>query len=481
MSSSTGAAPRFIPFKLSFWERCFGSTFLEYELARMKEFAQAKDSKQVKISGYAKKIGDDSFLLLPTLYTPQVSLPCVVASGHLPPDNAYVTVEGLTEWGNLRRSLGREFEADKVLSVQTWSRVTPEYDVPRPKMDFAQFKDSAFGHIINLDPIVKDFVAYQMVSCPDFEGFLGGLNISLYDKTAKRHAQAVAKNIGMIVPRDIGSPYTLSTPFGEVKMRYRFNFLQIDADKALSSGLREVMTNRHRDTSLSELSISLSSANSKPKTLEEPPCSLVDFPTVLNEDVDLVTAKVDPDLDAFKYMLYQHLTAPIVDDSATILRDLSEKLVELPKRFEIPSDMLARCKLLDASYVGRPQSILRLALATGRATGQRTVGSADAIKVYNEYFLTNFDNVIHAWSESDLFAQKGIPLAKLSGDERKIFRLIERYESTDRKHATYQEIAEETKMDDYVLRQVLFDMVQRKGILIESSPMCYRTIPDVST
>jgi hypothetical protein len=77
--------------------------------------------------------------------------------------------------------------------------------------------------------------------------------------------------------------------------------------------------------------------------------------------------------------------------------------------------------------------------------------------------------------------RKGIPSAALSGDERMIFRLIERYESTDRKYATYKEIAEETKKEDLVLRELLFDMVQRKGILIEPSPMRYRTIPDIST
>jgi hypothetical protein len=447
----------------------------------MKEFAQARDAKQTKISGYAKRIRDDSFLLLPTLYTPQISLLCVVASGNLPPDNAFVSVEGSTEWANLRRSHGRQFEGDKVISVQSWNQVAPEYEVPKPKMGFRQFKTDAFGRILNLEPIVQDLVAYQMVSCPDFGGFLGGLNISLYDKTGRNTARMVAREIEMIVPKDMGKPHILSTPLGEVEMRYKFNFVRVDADERLPSGISKVMIDRSADAAFSELSISLSSSKSRPKNLEEPPCALADFPTILNEDVDLAAVKVDPSLDAFKYMLYQHLAAPMVEDSAAIIRNLSEKLVELPQRFDIPADKLARFKILDASYVGRPQSILRLALATCRAGDRHIVSNDDVINAYNNYFLKNFDHVYDSWSDSDLFEEKGIPIPRLSRDEWKILRIVEKYESTGRAYATYNEIAEESKIGEYALGQFLFDLTQTKSRLIEIPQKCYRTIPRDAT
>jgi hypothetical protein len=69
-------------------------------------------------------------------------------------------------------------------------------------------------------------------------------------------------------------------------------------------------------------------------------------------------------------------------------------------------------------------------------------------------------------------------MARLSGDERKIVRLVEKYESTGRKYATFKEIAEELKMNDYALKGFLFDLSQRRGVLIEVSQGCYRTIPN---
>ena len=443
----------------------------------MMEFARAKSAERVNVSGYVKRVRDDCFLLLPTLYTPQIYLPCLLASGEaLPPENAYVNVEGMSQWTNLRNDGRTQFQGERAISVQTWSKAGPEYVLERPRMDFNQFKSEVFAPTYNVEPIVQDLLAYQIVSCPGFEQFLGGLNISLYDTTKRKAARDVAKVIGMIVPRDLGKPHTISSSFGETQLRYKFDLINIDADRSLPLSLTEVMTNRSTSDAFSELSISMSSKNSRPKTLEEVPCSLTDFPTILNEDADLTTAKIDPSLDAFKYMLHQHLIAPEVENSVAITDAIQERLMQLPNRYEISSDTLARCKMLDASYMGRPQSVLRLALAACRANNRSSVSSDYVTKIYEEYFLKNFDHVYQTWSETDLFRKKGISLLDLSNGERKIVKVVDAYESTDRKHATFREIADETKIGDFILSQLLLDLTQKKSFLFEAHPGCYRTI-----
>jgi hypothetical protein len=477
MSTQLEAAPRFIPIQLSFWERCYGPTFLDYELSKMMEFARAKKAERVKISGYVKRVRDDCFLLLPTLYTPQIYLPCFLAEGEpLPPENAYVNIEGVSQWTNLRNDGSTQFQGEQAINVQTWCKTSLESVLEKPRMDFNQFKSELFAPTYNVEPIIQDLLAYQIVSCPSFEQFLGGLNISLYDATNHKAARDVAKVVGMIVPRDLGKPHTISSSFGETQLRYKFNLINIDADRSFALSLAEAMTNRRTSGALSELSISISSGKSRPKTLEDLPCSLTDFPTILNENADLTTARIDPNLDAFKYMLHQHLVAPEVENSVAITDTIQERLMQLPNHYDMSSDTLARCKMLDASYTGRPQSILRLALAACRANNLSSVTRDYATKIYEEYFLKNFENVYQTWSETDLFRKKGISLPDLSGDEQKIVRVVEAHESTDKKHATFREIADETKLDDFILSKLLFDLTQRKSFLYEAHQGCYRTI-----
>ena len=57
----------FKPFKLSFWEREYGSEIPSFEFARIKEFYDAKKSKHPSVSGYVKRSDKKHFLHLPTL------------------------------------------------------------------------------------------------------------------------------------------------------------------------------------------------------------------------------------------------------------------------------------------------------------------------------------------------------------------------------------------------------------------------------
>jgi len=292
----------FKPFRLRFWKRTYGSEFPSFEFFRIKEFYDAGKMKRPSVSGYVKRIDYQHFLLLPTLYTP-FPLLCTCAEGvALPPENAYVNVEGQMRWAQLEMIAEREHVGKKEIVVEKWEMDSPEWLTQiKTNLNFKEFKEEIFTRVLNVEPLVQDFIASQIVSCPQFENFVGGLNVCMYDATQKALSLPIIREIKQIVPQDIGKVHVINTPFGRVPLTYKY------------------MMNRTAPFPYDEISFCLGSRRNMPKTLEEPPCRLSDFPTILNEEVDIAKKKTDPSLEAFKYMQIQHLIAPIVLNTANAI------------------------------------------------------------------------------------------------------------------------------------------------------------------
>lgn len=470
----------FKPFQLRFWNRTFGSEFPSFEFSRMMEFYDAKKMNRPNISGYVKRIDDRHFLLLPTLYTP-FPLLCTCAEGiSPPPENAYVNIEGQSRWTKLQKIVEREFAGEKEIVVEKWTHDFPKWlNQVKPNISFRDFKEETFTRIVDIEPLVQDFLACQIISCPSFDGFVGGLNVCTFDATKKALARKIIKEIREVVPRDIGKAYNISTPFGKVQLRYNYRFVPINADKPLLGNVVSAMVNRTARFRYDEISFCLGSKKNAPKTLDEPPCRLSDFPIILNEEVNIAKKKVDPSLEAFKYMHIQHFITPIISNTEDIISKVHDKLIKLQDSYGIPQNVLARFKILDASYYGKPQSMLRLALANARIDNRKKI-SNDHVNHAFKMFYKNFDNIYEVWS--DLFTTAVIPLrAKmllmLSPDERKIFKTVETLQSTRKKCVTIDEIASNLpKIKRYVLEQLLEDLSKKRGLLIEKLPQCYEPL-----
>ena len=470
----------FKPFRLRFWNRTYGSEFPSFEFSRIREFYDAGKMKYPSIDGYVKRIDDQHFLLLPTLYTP-FPLLCTCAEGvALPPENAYVNVEGRRRWAQLQKIAEREYAGEKEIIVEKLSFTSPEWlNQVKLNMSFKEFRGEMFTRILNIDPLVQDFMASQVISCPKFENFIGGLNVCVYDATQKAFALKVIKEIRRIVPRDIGNAYIINTPFGQVPLTCKYRLLPIDADKPLSQNVTKTMMNRTAPFRYDEVSLCLGSKRNMPKTLEEPPCRLSDFPTILNEEVDIAKKRIDPSLEAFKYMQIQHLITPIVLNTADVISKVHEKVVKLQDRYGISPQLLARFSILDASYYGKPQSILRLALANARTENKKKISDNNlnyALKMFDK----NFDNTYEVWS--DLFTDAGLStrariLLRLSPDERKIIKIIEKLQSTDKKCVNIDEIAANLpRLKRPWLEEMIKDLGMRRGLIIEILPQCYKVI-----
>lgn len=228
-----------------------------------------------------------------------------------------------------------------------------------------------------------------------------------------------------------------------------------------------------------EISISMGSRKSTPISLEEPPCTLSDFPTILNEETDIRRYRSDPSLEAFKFIRIQHLRTPIVDNSQEVTSRVFDNLIKLQKSYDLPPEMIGRFKILDASYYGKPQSVLRLALANARSKNSAKV-TINNLNFALEKFNKNFDNNFETWR--DLFTEAGIDprakiMLKLSPDERNVVRAIEKLQNRDG-CVTVGEISSElSTLKKHTLEQLLEDLTTRRGVLIRKLPDCYRVIP----
>jgi len=470
----------FKPFRLRFWNRTYGSEFPSFEFSRIKEFYDAGKMKYPSIDGYVKRIDDHHFLILPTLYTP-FQLLCTCAEGvALPPENAYVNVEGRRRWAQLQKIAEREYTGEKEIIVEKWSFSSPEWlNQIKPNMSFKEFKEEMFTRILNIDPLVQDFIASQVISCPKFENFIGGLNVCTYDATQKAFAPTVIKEIRRIVPRDIRKAHLIKTPFGQVPLTYKYCLVPIDADKPISQNVAKVMMNRTAPFRYDEVSLCLGSKRNMPKTLEEPPCRLSDFPTTLNEEVDIAKKRVDPSLEAFKYMQIQHFIAPVILNATDVISKVHDEITKLQDRYDISPQLLASFRILDASYYGKPQSVLRLALANARTENKKKM-SDDNLSYALEMFKKNFDNNYEVWH--DLFPKAVMPLStrvllKLSPDERKIIKTIEKLQSTEKRCVKIDEIsANVPHLKRRLLEELIEDLKIRRGLVIEELPKCYKVI-----
>ena len=166
----------------------YGSTFLPWELKRLKEISDAKKVKRPNVSGCVKVLSRRRFALLPTPITPQDYLNCICTEGlECPPDNAYVNITGRTEWRiESARSYSTMPKGFKETVVDDWVYDKPDLTSVKPDIGFKDFKTEIFERFPNVEPLVENIISFQIISSPRFANLVGGLNVSLYDSTKEK-------------------------------------------------------------------------------------------------------------------------------------------------------------------------------------------------------------------------------------------------------------------------------------------------------
>lgn len=474
------------PFKLRFWERMYGFEFAASELSQIKELHSAMKSREPNVRGYVKALSDNRFVLLPTLFTPQFHVLCTCPRGmKLPPENSYIEVQGKARWSEIRYTPETKVQGEKEILVDKWKNTSPEWlKLTKTEIGFKDFKAAIFEQVYNVENFIQDLIAYQAISCPEFQGYLGGLNVCLYTATKENLSPQVINELKRVVPADISKTYTLSTEFGRIGLRFKYNHVTANADRQLSDEAIKILANRSSRFPFKEISLSLGSKRKTPKTLDETPCRLTDIPTVLNEETDIGRKKLDPAFEAFHYMLIQHLQDPIIPNPADAISKVQENLLKLQASYDFSPSTLARFKILDVSYSGKPQSVVRLAMASARAESARDV-TIDQVDHAIQKFNRNFDYIYELWSERlELFRDeeertlRERMLSRLSTDERNIYRTIEKLQSSAKACVSKEEIsALLPHLKEFALETLLHDLTIGKGLLYEKSHNCYGALP----
>jgi hypothetical protein len=423
---------KFRPIKARFEEREFGSEFNRWEMQLLLDFSQAKREVQTVISGTVIadcKLGRGQFILIPGPYLTQDYVLCVCPLGIPVPANlSYVRVYGQ------RRSLRNRYE------ILVESILPAKMKMPlEPEIDFKEFQDLLLIQWAGIASPLRELLAFEIVSSPPLQplGQIGGLNVSLYDGTALKLSKKLLKSLGNMIPTTLqrGKSCSLTVPEMQVRLDlppYAWRFRSADADKPLDESMKNLLEKRKSDR-FSEISIGLGSDKNAPATLYDPTVVMVDQPTLLLPNAEMRKINVDPPLEVTKYLITAQMLCPTVgrreEDFTRVLTEASSKIVEVAKSYDLTSEV-RRHGIFDPNSYGKPQSILRLALASARTSSQVEIDSTSTMKAFDDIYLKNFKIIYEEWP--NLFTSKGIEMASLKNElDRQILRFITDSETSE--------------------------------------------------
>jgi hypothetical protein len=401
----------------------FGSEFNAWEWDLLKNFNQAKKAGYVTISGAVvanQRLGRGQFLLIPAPHLPQDQILCVCLDLPIPPNGQYITVRGKNTWV-------RDHHEVVVYDIKP-----AEMKIPiKPEIKFEDFQDSLLLQWSGLESPLRELLAFQFVSCPPLFalGQAGGLVISTYDGTQAKRGKMLLRYFKNLMPPEIlmGKPCSVEVPWMGVKMRalpFSWQYKTIDADKPLSSALLGFLSDRK--SAFSEVSVSLGTDKKGPASIYDAPLNITDQPTLLRSTLEKRPINVDPPLEIVKYITTQQMFYPVVggeqEDFMQILNQTSAKIIKVAESYDVPL-LVRRHGLFDPNYYGKPASVLRVALASARASCKPKVDGSWVVKAFDEYCLENMKWILDSWR--DYVTSKGVETVSLGNElDRQMLRFI---------------------------------------------------------
>src|SRR3990170_729766 len=442
---------------------------LPFEREKIEEFSNLRPNERIGISGYVKWISNRMFALVPTLFSNQVHLLCRNNTDQRPNENSYITISGYSRWVKLRPHQLQEhstlYEGQLLIEVDDWNNSSPNFRIPNTVLDFENFKSELTSRIEGLEPKIKDFLAFTTISTPMFNENIGGMNLTLYDSSKSGLPKLVIKELKRVIPTDIGDMNVVETSFGRFGMRYKYSYITEDADKPLSKTIEPFLiyrTSQHIPE-YNEVSVSMFSAKERPMTIEDPPCSFSDIPTVVPEETSIVRTRRGIDqFDAFNFIIVNHMKAPVVENLDSSLASVANNLEKLSNSWGLDPIHLTRFGFLNANYNARPTSVIRNSLSYARANNINVLDANVISKVFDDYFRWNFDYVYEIWE--DLLAKPitgGKPLMSLRVKYRDIIRVIRKNESNDVRGVSKEVKAQKS------LKHTKYTNVNRRGRMLE--------------
>ncbi|MEM3433568.1 MAG: hypothetical protein QXI12_02435 [Candidatus Methanomethyliaceae archaeon] len=471
------------PLMIKFWDRD-GSAWLPFEVRKIFEFEDIKrrpHGSNVSVGGFVKWVKDRLFLLLPTPFSYQNYLPCLNQTERGPKENSYVEVEGrvFSDYSVVRGVRGAPIllSIPKVIQVLNWREEReeiPAFVVERGEYNYSWFKEDLTFRIEGLEEKQEDFLAFVALSAPPFFGQAGGITSTLYNSARRSTSRQISRELLRVIPPDINRVKVLETPYGSLRLRYKFSLFTASADALLREEEDSKVWHRLAPVRpvMDEVSLSLYSQRRAPVTIQDPPCSLSDIPTVVPEEAYVnVEKRGDFCFDAFKFVISQQMRSPVVENFS--LMKIADGLERLRRDFGLSPEQVGRYGFLDANYNARPASVVRMALAHARAKGASVVDEASALRAFDEYFRWNFEYVMEFFE--DLLRSPTIYSLSLDSNQRRVLRVIERYD--DPNGVDRETIASEVAdVSPYALDELLRDLRDKHRLIYEVSPGRFRLI-----
>ena len=465
-------------FNLKLWQRESGALWLPFEHERINEYAGVKANQKASVSGYVKWISTAVFALVPTLFSNQAHIVCVNYTETNPSENAYITASGLAKFERIQKTSedSRRFKGDLVLEVYDWINTKSTLEIPKLPFSYREFKSGLTSRVEGLEPQIRDFLAFTAISTPAFLEKSGGINLTLYDSTKSGLPLKVVCEIKKAIPQDMGCIHKVETIFGRFALRYKYGFVSEDADKPLSRVTENLLAHKSSASEREcEVSLSMFSRNCKPLSLEDPPCSLCDVPTVIPEDTCINRLRpVIDQFDALKFMIVNHMKTPVIEDLPVSEAKIADGLEKLVDSYGLDPAHLAKHGFLNASYNSKPSSVFRECLAYARANDINTANPQVVSKVFDEFFKWNFEYLYDIWA--DLLANPisgKENLASLNVKYRDIIRIIRKYHSTGEVGAKKSDITREAKTKPQETEQLIKECLN-EGIIYEPLFEVYR-------
>ncbi len=473
----------FEPIKLSFRDRKFGSEFNHWELEILKQFSYAKSSANPAVSGtvvYDRTLGSKRFVLLPAAHLSQDYVICECPPGvPIPANLSEITVKG-------KKTAFYDYWEIMVDSI-SYEKFKVQV---KPEIDFQEFQDLLFIRWGGLFSPLKEILAFEFVSAPPlFDlGQAGGLSVTVYDGTGpeddgthRNASRELLSYFKSVIPEDIavGKSGHLAIPELATEQPlspFSWRFSCFDADKPLNQHLVNFLDTK-RSKRFSEISVGLGSKHNRPKSIYDPPLTKVDQPTLLPDSAEMLKMSFDPPLEITKYILTMQMMTPTVGKVQTDFNDtlekVGQKIVNFAERYDMP-EAVKRHGLFDPNYYGKPQSILRLGLATARSQEKKSVDNELVMKAFDDYFQKNIESIMEAWPE--IMTSKGVELISLREFDRQVLKFI-----TDKENSKFGvglSILSERFPDEIELRLSLQRLLDDKvGKIYEVKRDVFRSVP----
>jgi len=463
-----------------FIERSYFPEFTSWEFKRIFDFEKQITEHHKTLMGYCADPKEDHFVLLPLSHLTQICIDCLCHGIVLPPENAFIFIEG--QWKPYGRKKTKTSATGWVFIVENIKLKKDQFlNLITPEISYDEFESALFKGWFDVDPLIKGYLARELISSPPVLNRVGGIANSLYNaspsKNAAIHLQTgLRKKLSQDLYK-VGRK-KFSTLWGSHPIKpYRWRLVTGNSGKKLSIPAWERLRKGHSYGVHREVSVGLGNKRKQPTDFSSLPITGADVVTVLNEEANFRKDNrvvFDDPFAIIKYVLTIHTFQPIIDKRtiSLSLKYLEDKLNRILEEYDLNPEIIADNAFLNINYWGRPLSVIRLSLSMARLERMKKLDFDTIKRVYSSY-EKNFDILYMTYRDILPKASKegrGFLLQKLSLTERRIWRTIDKLGQ-----CTFLELKITLKLSDMTLQAAL-ETLSLRSLIYSPTQGSYKAI-----